>query len=239
MKQRNSKFFFAMIFTAALIHAGVLIMVPDSSRRAEQKPAAQKKPPVQILFSVPQRTEEIPPVPPPAALKPAEEPRSPAPPPDPAAESPAVPEPAAKITGAAEPDFAGAEPAAFLANAADTPGGIPAGIPEIIPVMPDPKPRADSLLRYERMIRSLIDGEKEYPYQARRQDQEGKVEIRFVLSRQGRLVGEPALEKRSRYRLLNASALEAVKNAAPYPPFPEEINEDEMSFQVAISFSLR
>jgi TonB family protein len=47
------------------------------------------------------------------------------------------------------------------------------------------------------------------------------------------------VEKKSRYERLNASALEAVKNAAPYPPLPGEVGEDEMSFQVAVAFSLR
>jgi protein TonB len=98
--------------------------------------------------------------------------------------------------------------------------------------------RADAINRYAAAIHGLIDRRKEYPYQARRQEQEGEIRIRFTLSRQGQLSGEPVLEKRSRYRLLNESALEAVKNAAPYPPFPDEITDAEMNFQVAVSFSL-
>jgi protein TonB len=98
--------------------------------------------------------------------------------------------------------------------------------------------RPDAINRYTAAIHGLIDRRKEYPYQARRQEQEGAVYIRFTLSRQGQLAGEPVLEKRSRYRLLNESALEAVKNAAPYPPFPAEITDTDMNFQVAVSFSL-
>jgi TonB family protein len=45
-------------------------------------------------------------------------------------------------------------------------------------------------------------------------------------------------DKQSRYRLLNESALQAVKIAAPYPPFPEEIPEETMSFQIVVAFSL-
>jgi protein TonB len=106
--------------------------------------------------------------------------------------------------------------------------------------IPTPRPAREEILsRYARHIRSLIDQEKTYPYQARRQEQEGTVEIRFTLSRQGSLLGEPALEKKSRHERLNASALAAVKNAAPYPPFPGEIGEEEMSFQVTVAFSLR
>ncbi|MDR0587011.1 MAG: TonB family protein [Treponema sp.] len=98
--------------------------------------------------------------------------------------------------------------------------------------------REDAIARYAAMIHGLIDRRKAYPYQARRQDQEGSVQLRFTLSRHGALTGDPVIEKNSRYRLLNESALEAVKNAAPYPPFPQEIPEDEMSFQITVSFSL-
>jgi protein TonB len=101
-----------------------------------------------------------------------------------------------------------------------------------------PELREDAINRYAAMIRGLIDKRKEYPYQARRQDQEGSVQIRFILSRQGALIGDPVVEKRSRHRLLNESVLKAVQNAVPYPPFPEEIPDEEMSFQVTIAFSL-
>jgi protein TonB len=103
----------------------------------------------------------------------------------------------------------------------------------------NPALREDAISRYLASIRSLIDKRKEYPYRARRQEQEGTIEIRFSLSRQGLLLGEPVVEKKSRHRLLNESALAAVKNAAPYPPFPGEAGEDELSFLVAVSFSLR
>jgi protein TonB len=101
-----------------------------------------------------------------------------------------------------------------------------------------PELREEAVNRYAALIRGLIDRRKEYPYQARRQDQEGSVRIRFTLSRRGVLAGDPVIENQSRYRLLDKSALEAVKNAAPYPPFPAEIPEDEMSFQVVVAFSL-
>jgi protein TonB len=102
----------------------------------------------------------------------------------------------------------------------------------------DPALREDAISRYLSRLRDLIDRRKEYPYQARRQEQEGTVLIRFTVTRQGALAGEPVLEKKSRYERLNASAVEAVKKAAPYPPFPGEIGEDELNVQVAVSFSL-
>jgi protein TonB len=111
--------------------------------------------------------------------------------------------------------------------------GPPAPVPAA-----DPVRRENVAGRYLALIRSLIDRRKEYPYQARRQEQEGTVLVRFTLTRQGSLAGEPALEKKSRHGRLNNSAIEAVKNAAPYPPFPAEIADEEMSLQGAVNYSL-
>jgi protein TonB len=119
-----------------------------------------------------------------------------------------------------------------------TPSSGEAGPPGPPVPVADPIRRENAAGRYLTLIRSLIDRRKEYPYQARRQEQEGTVLVRFTLTRQGSLTGEPALEKKSRHGRLNASAIEAVKNAAPYPPFPVEITDEEMSLQVAVNFSL-
>jgi protein TonB len=142
---------------------------------------------------------------------------------------------------AAEESAAPAITATDAASAAENTTGAQAqesGYPPVSPSFVRPDVREAAIKRYAAMIRGLIDRRKEYPYQARRQNQEGSVQIRFILSRQGVLNGEPVMEKQSRYRHLNESALEAVKNAAPFPPFPEEIREEEMSFQVVVSFSL-
>jgi protein TonB len=178
---------------------------------------------------------------PPAAPLPREEAPPPEPVLEPTAESVPVPEEAAPgIASPAEPEQAIPVAASFSGSAT----GVAPAVTGTAPGRGNSGPafrdlRAEALSRYASMVHGLIDRRKEYPYQARRQDQEGTVRIRFTLSRQGYLAEDPVIENRSRYRLLNESALEAVKNAAPYPRFPEEIPEDEMSFQVAVSFSFR
>jgi protein TonB len=102
-----------------------------------------------------------------------------------------------------------------------------------------PESRDSFFNRYAGIIRGLIDKNKEYPYAARRQEQEGAVQVRFTLSRGGRLVGEPVLEKSCRHQRLNAAALEAVRRAQPYPAFPQEIPGEEMTFSVTVAFSLK
>jgi protein TonB len=223
MKTGKAEFFLLMLFAAASLHAALLFLLPDISLRAAEKPAKREVPPVEISLSFPPPPAPVlpaPPVPPPPSAAAPEPAASPA---------PEIVEAAAADTAAPAPETAAREPAALGTSAAPGP-------PEAAPPAPS---RADLLSQYQGMIRLLIDQRKEYPYQARRQDQEGKVEIRFVLSHQGRLVGEPALEKRSRYQRLNSAALEAVKNAAPYPPFPPEFPEEELAFSVTVAFSLR
>lgn len=246
MKNRNSKSFSVTLCAAVLLHAGALALIPDVSRRTEEKPA---KTPVQVTLSLPQGAPEVAvEVPPEVPLPPPPGPSNPEPAkiqePPPAAPPP--PEPAAAELPAEEP-----EGARFSQEEGDGTGdteqawGSPAGSAGLLtgaaagtPGAFDPKARANMLLQYESRIRLLIDRQKEYPYQARRQDQEGMVEIRFVLSRQGQLMEEPVLGTRTRYRLLNSAALEAVKRAVPYPPFPPEFPEEKMTFSITLAFSL-
>lgn len=233
MKNRNNKSFAVTLCAAALLHAGALAVVPDISRRIEDKPA---KAPVQVSLSFPREAAALPPPPPEPQQAEAKEPRMPEPaplskPPEDPGEPDSVQEAAQERGSPAVPDSAGeargfsAEPAAAVTETAA--GGTF-----------DPKARANLLLRYEASIRLLIDTHKEYPYQARRQDQEGTVEISFVLSRQGQLLEEPVLGKKTRYRLLNNAALEAVTKAVPYPPFPPEFPEEKMAFSITLAFSL-
>ncbi|MDR2071944.1 MAG: energy transducer TonB [Spirochaetaceae bacterium] len=143
---------------------------------------------------------------------------------------------------AGSPEAPTPDPAAVKTPAPDTPPGKPEqrhSFQAAPPSLAGTNLREDALARYITTIRSLIDRHKEYPYQARRQEQEGTVLIRFTLSRQGYLLGEPVIEKKSRWRLLDESAVLAVKKAAPYPPFPAEAGEDAISFQVVVSFSLQ
>jgi protein TonB len=209
--RKDRKNFLMMLCAAAFLHGGALFLVPDFSRRDQRETGGRQALPIALNFAPV-------PLPAPPAVEKTERP-----PPKPPAESQPVTERADPKTSVAR-----AETAPALTEGA---AGFPEGDPE-------PRPRQELLLRYQGIIRSMIDQRKEYPYQARRQEQEGKVEVRFVLSRQGGLIGEPALSRKSRYDRLNTSALAAVKNAAPYPPFPPEIPLEELSFSVTLSFSL-
>jgi protein TonB len=215
--RKDNRFFLMALCAAAFLHGGALFLAPDFSRRKPQAAGDQKALPIELKFSPAPRPA------PPAAKRP--EPLRP----EPVAESKALSE---RVE--TEPVAERIEAAPAVAEAADSSFGSFGSFDGD----PDPQARQNFLLQYQGTIRLMIDRQKEYPYQARRQEQEGKVEIHFVLSRQGHLVGEPALSRKSRYERLNASALEAVKRAAPYPPFPPEVPAEELNFSVTLTFSL-
>jgi protein TonB len=213
MRNSTRKPLLVFLGVSALIHGGILGLVPVKARPADN---FRNQGPRVVLVNIPL----------PAPPLPVSPPRPSTPPVTPAAVTEALRETAP----ARAPVYDGpADEQAPEETAAPFPAAAAL----------DPALREDAISRYLAMIRGLIDKRKEYPYQSRRQEQEGMVLIRFTITRQGTLAGEPALEKKSRYERLNVAAVEAVKNAAPYPPLPGETGEDEMSFQVAVNFSLR
>ncbi|MDR2258486.1 MAG: TonB family protein [Treponema sp.] len=215
MKKRAPKPLFFFLGASALIHGGILWLAPAWARPAD---SFRNQEPRLTLVDIP-----LPSPPQRASPQPAP-PQAPVPPPSPETITEAPRETAPVYE----------EPAETQPPEANGFSG-----PPVSPAAVDPSLRENAISRYLAAIRSLIDQRKEYPYQARRQEQEGTILIRFTVTRQGTLAGEPVLEKKSRHARLNTSAIEAVKKAAPYPPFPGEIGEDEMSFQVAVSFSLK
>jgi protein TonB len=184
---------------SALVHGGFLWLAPVKARPADNF-RSQRQRVTLVNLPLPAPPQRVSPPPP----------RNPV--------LPAAPETITEAPQALQetvPEYAGPAEALSPGEAAGPP--VPAAVigPEV-----DPALREAAVSRYLAVIRGLIDRRKEYPYQARRQEQEGTVVIRFTVTREGTLAGEPALEKKSRHDRLNASAIEAVKKAAPYPPFP-------------------
>jgi TonB family protein len=78
---------------------------------------------------------------------------------------------------------------------------------------------------------------KYYPPLARKRGWEGKPIIEFRLARNGELLSS-SIASYSPYEILNEAALGAVKNAVPYPKFPEALKLDSIRFKLPISFIL-
>lgn len=78
---------------------------------------------------------------------------------------------------------------------------------------------------------------KYYPSLARKREWEGKPIVEFKLARNGDLLSS-AITLTSPHNILNDAALDAIKNAAPYPEIPETLKMDSIRFKLPISFIL-
>jgi len=65
---------------------------------------------------------------------------------------------------------------------------------------------------------------------------EGEVYLEFTLRSNGTLVDLHILDDSTPSRNLKSAAHRALKRAAPFPSFPEELTEPQINFNVAISF---
>ena len=79
---------------------------------------------------------------------------------------------------------------------------------------------------------------KIYPDFARKSGYEGKTLIAFRIDRNGKILGL-SVSRSSGHEILDEAALQAVKDAGPYPPIPDELNKSSLNFQIPISYALR
>jgi protein TonB len=120
--------------------------------------------------------------------------------------------------------------------AAPSPAPVPVVQPPAAqPVTPAPDPALED--GYRARIRQAVDEHKHYPRMARRLGLEGRVVVAFTVGADGRLAGVRLVES-SGSELLDEAALEAVRQAAPFPPFPAGIERRQWDFTLPLSFAL-
>jgi protein TonB len=108
--------------------------------------------------------------------------------------------------------------------------------------IPAPQPREPAVefmttASYLDMVRLKIESRKRYPETAKAGSIEGRVTIRFILVTDGS-VRDVAVVKGARYSALNAAALDAVKNAAPFPRPPANLFPGDLALKLTIVFEL-
>jgi TonB family protein len=79
---------------------------------------------------------------------------------------------------------------------------------------------------------------KIYPDFARKRGYQGKILVAFKINRDGK-ISNLSVSKSSGYKILDEAALDAVKEAGPYPPIPEELKENSLKLKIPISYVLR
>lgn len=92
--------------------------------------------------------------------------------------------------------------------------------------------------RYIQSILQRIERKKHYPHQARRRRIEGKTIIGFHLLADGG-IRQPVVVRTSGYEMLDQSALQAVRRAAPFAPPPEGFAKAAMVLEVVLVFQLQ
>jgi TonB family protein len=193
---------------------------PPEPAVVKPEPAPEPAPPPEPVVRPLPKPEPPPkpPAPPPPKPTPAPPPPQPAPPQQPA---PAAPAPAAPV------------PTAPRAEAPAGPQKAPKGIETGVAGA-----RAqDEMSRYVTTLFTMIDRKKEYPSQSLRRREQGTVSIRLTIARDGKLLDVTSPTK-SPERLVEAS-LQAVHDAAPFPPLPRSLDKDQAVFEVPVTYRLQ
>jgi protein TonB len=86
---------------------------------------------------------------------------------------------------------------------------------------------------YTELVQRQIEAVKQYPKRAQRRNEQGVVKIVFTIGNDGEIVSVNIL-KSSGSRLLDGAAIDAVKNASPFPRPPK----GSMIIQLPIKFEL-
>ncbi|MFA5255171.1 MAG: energy transducer TonB [Candidatus Omnitrophota bacterium] len=94
-----------------------------------------------------------------------------------------------------------------------------------------------SLLRYQDSVKQKIQEEKRYPRQALRLGKEGTARVFFILVSSGAMQDIQLLQS-SGVVDLDSEAMDAIKRAGPFRPFPEGCNKKELQFEIDIAFMI-
>ena len=96
---------------------------------------------------------------------------------------------------------------------------------------------ADAEADYKARVRQAVDAHKHYPRLSRRMMEQGKVVVEFSVDASGAVSGVQ-IKQSSGSERLDEAALQAVRDAAPFPPFPDEVKRNRWQFTLPLSFSL-
>ena len=122
---------------------------------------------------------------------------------------------------------------------AEEPGGREDGDPGEVGTELSGVPGDDpALSRYIARVRTRIERRKYYPASSRRMKEEGTVTVSFQLTPTGNLV-TLSVDSSSGFPDLDDAALDAVRNASPYPPFPDALKATRLALRVPITFELQ
>jgi len=93
-----------------------------------------------------------------------------------------------------------------------------------------------SYISYYQIVREKI---RRAAYRSYSRNETGEVYLTFIISSDGSLKNSRMVEEKSSgSSYLKGIALSSIKSASPFPNFPKELDYEELSFNVVISFEL-
>lgn len=93
------------------------------------------------------------------------------------------------------------------------------------------------VFNYQKLIRSKIAENKNYPYWARKQGFEGQVYLSFCISANG-FTEDIQILSSSGYKILDDAAKSTIKNASPFPAIPTIFGKDKLAMKIKLSYHL-
>jgi protein TonB len=91
-------------------------------------------------------------------------------------------------------------------------------------------------LSYLEAVKSAIEENIFYPLEAIERGEEGIVEVKFTINREGRVLTCKPIKGES--HILREATCMAIKRAK-FPPIPESVKNDSLSFQLEIEYDLK
>ncbi|UCD15537.1 MAG: TonB C-terminal domain-containing protein [Candidatus Omnitrophota bacterium] len=65
---------------------------------------------------------------------------------------------------------------------------------------------------------------------------DSKVKLRFEVSREGDLVGEPAVIWSEAEKEVEETAKEIIRKSCPFPPFPDSKKKKQQTYEIMLTF---
>lgn len=90
---------------------------------------------------------------------------------------------------------------------------------------------------YFSMLTATLAKHKRYPTISRRRGEEGTVKLFFVVDRNGRVL-DYRISESSGSKRLDETVIRMLENAAPLPPFPDDMIQDQLEVNVPVAFQL-
>jgi protein TonB len=197
--------------------------------RVEQPPPPEPPPPDPPKPEPPKQVVEdvVPPPEPPPAPTAMDFPK-PAPPPAPS------PPPPAQQPQRAQPQPQRPPTRPPAAEQAARPAPSPLQNPTDVIIGPSGPTQNEYFMQLHRKLAQ----HRYYPQSARDRHQEGRVVVRLVISRDGRLL-DARVDRSSGYPAIDAAEVDAAKRAAPFPPLPVHVPGEAATFLIPVTYELR